>query len=174
MGLYNNCFQHVSYCVTLSWKNSGKKTSRERMEKMPRMERKTNKWDQINSSFISKLSGALFKIIEDIRPLNGAHCVWVGPECSFDGMLDFMKNSAGAGDKHRWIWRSILFVLPYRISQATIPSTSLLEEEIRIIGPPIRDHTTPAEAGQALMKPFTRKGWGIYSGVRLPIYSCVW
>lgn len=107
------------------------------------------------------LRGAFFDIVNELRPLNDcAYCVWAGHNCTFDGMLHFIDDSVRAGDPHRWISGGILMALSYRISSNTLPSTSILEDELRIIGPPPNSqYTTPADAWKAIWKPFTLKGW---------------
>lgn len=114
---------------------------------------------QYSKQHKGKLDGILFSIINLVKPLENARCVWVGPNCTFDGMLDFIRNSAAAGKSHRFIAGSILFELPYRISVHTIPSSTIFEDQVRIIGPPIEGYNTFREAAVTLRKPFTRKGW---------------
>jgi len=107
------------------------------------------------------LRGFFFDIINEMKPLrNSAYCVWAGPDCSFDGLLHFMDESANAGDRHRWISGGILMELPYRMKNNTLPSSSIFENELHIIGPPPHSqYTTPMDAWAAIWKPFTLRGW---------------
>jgi len=105
------------------------------------------------------LDGVVFKFIERIKPLEDAHCVWAGHDCGFDEMLDFMKKSALQGDQHRWIVGSILFALPYRITNYSLPTLPFYEDQLFIIGPPMQGYTSLKEAWVTLLKPFTFNGW---------------
>jgi len=116
--------------------------------------------------YSGELKGAFFDIVKRMRPLQKtAHCVWAGPKCTFDGILNFINASATSGDKHRWISGGVLMVVPYRIGVHTLPSASLFEDELRVVGPPLSGYTSPSEAWSAIWKPFTLKGW-------IFIFSC--
>lgn len=107
------------------------------------------------------LRGAFFDILNELEPLrSSADCVWAGPNFTFDGMVNFIDESVKAGDRHRWISGGISMALSYRIGVNTIPSSSIFEDELHIVGPPPSSHyTTPADAWAAIWKPFTFKGW---------------
>lgn len=107
------------------------------------------------------LHGVFFDIVNELKPLrNSAYCVWAGANCTFDGIINFIDESVKAGDRHRWISGGISMALSYRIGRNTLPSASIFEGELRIIGPPpSSDYITPSDAWAAVWKPFTLKGW---------------
>lgn len=105
------------------------------------------------TQFSGGITGAFFDVIVKVPALKDAYCVWGGNDdvCSFNGMLKFLKHSAEEGNEHRWIARGLLFVLEYRISPSTIPSATLIEDQFRIIGPPVESYTTPAQAAETIV-----------------------
>lgn len=103
-------------------------------------------------------------MIREMKPLEDAYCVWAGNNYSFDGQLQLLTDSTAAGNEHRWIAGGLLFVLEYRISSSSIPSASLIEDEIRVIGPPVDGYTSPLQAANTIVKPFTPKAWGFIFG----------
>lgn len=102
-----------------------------------------------------KLRGVFFDIVEKMGPLRNAHCVWAGENCTFDGILNFVNESAIAGYRHRWVASGLLFSHPYRISLHTLPSSSIHEAKLRVFGPPIQPYTPISEAWDTISKPFT-------------------
>lgn len=114
--------------------------------------------------FSRRLKGIFFLMLMEMQPSEGSYCVWAGNQCSYDGVLNFISSSAEAGDTHRWIAGGLFFVLPYRFSPYTIPSTSIIEDKFRVIGPPVEGYTTPSQAAKTIVKPFTAKAWGFIVG----------
>jgi len=106
----------------------------------------------------SELHGAFFEIIGGMSTLANAHCVYAGRNCTFDGMISFI-NSSSAKSNHQWIGGGVLFVLQNRILSGVIPTTSLLEDYLHVVGPPSQKREPIGAAWDLVIKPFTWKAW---------------
>lgn len=113
-----------------------------------------------------RIRGVFLDIAKEMEPLRKSYCVWAGRNCSFDGILNFVNESATAGYDHRWIASGLLFNYPHRTSANTFPSSSIVDDELRILGPPITTSTPIAEAWNTINKPFTL-------GSRFLLLGCV-
>lgn len=84
---------------------------------------------KMNAHYHKEFTGAFFDIVREMEPLEDAYCVWAGGnnDCSFDGLLTFLNESAVAGNDHRFIAGGMLFVLAYRISRTILPVLLLLK-----------------------------------------------
>lgn len=112
---------------------------------------------------VPPFEGTFFDILKEVGgPLGDSYCVYSGSNCTFDGMIDFVNQSALAVHGHRWVVGGLLFVLEKRISTNAIPSIPLIEDELVIIGRPA--HTPFSKALDTVVKPFTFSGH-IYIGV---------
>jgi len=114
-----------------------------------------------HKAFYPKLRGAFFDTIRDIPTLYDSYCVWAGPDCSFDGELDFLKATAVGNPTntnnatYQFIVGGLLFVLADRLTLNTIPSAALLEDKLHVLGPPREDTASPGEAWNLIWRPFT-------------------
>lgn len=103
------------------------------------------------------LHGAFFDTIRNMSTLNNAYCVFAGRHCTFNGMVGFI-NSSAARTEHQWIAGGILFVLKKRILPGVIPSTSILEDYLHIVGPG-QDREPLGAAWDLVVAPFSGEAW---------------
>lgn len=110
------------------------------------------------------LEGVFFDMIRNMPALQDTYCVFAGRNCSFNGMVRFV-NSSAASRKHRWIAGGVLFVLQDRILPGIIPSTSIIEDYLHIVGPPRKTQESFQEAFNLVLRPFTWKAWLVFFSV---------
>jgi len=116
------------------------------------------------------LEGAFFEMVRDMPVLNDSYCVFAGRQCSFNDMITFVNSTASSTEMrpHQWIAGGVLFVLKNRILPGVIPSTSILEDYLHVVGPPPEQGDQSFKAAfHLVLKPFSPQAWGIISGVLL-------
>lgn len=110
-------------------------------------------------SSVTGASGPFFEYVKEIKALDNSYCIWAGPECSFDGMVSFVKSVSGKNSSEQFIAGSMLFISTGRISNQSIPSAPFLESDIVVIGPSTRKETTMREAVISVVQPFETLTW---------------
>ena len=108
------------------------------------------------------LYGPFFDLVNLIPPLNESMCVWVGNDCTHDGMVSFVQRTTKDVKKYKFMTGGLLFNLGYRMSSPlSVPSVPLLEDKLIIIGPRNDDRVSLASAWDALWRPFTTRAWAL-------------
>lgn len=110
--------------------------------------------------------GYFFEFVQSIPALNESYCIWGGPECTADGMVEFVEE-ASRSTKAQLIVGCNLFVQPYRITQHTIPSVSFNEGEVLVFGSTKDRRLTISTAIRVIVQPFEPFAWILLSGVVL-------
>lgn len=107
------------------------------------------------------LSGPFFEYVKRIPALNESQCIWAGPDCTFNGMVDFVKSVPKAPNREKFIAGGQLFLLRARISNNTAPSASFFEGNMVIVGPIKRGRQklTVREALEKIVGPFEPYAW---------------
>eukprot|EP00171_Calliarthron_tuberculosum_P023549 IDg23549t1 len=77
----------------------------------------------------------------------------------------FVGNASLKSPKMQLITGGQLFLLPYRVSNETIPSAPFLEGDIQLIGPNNITKLTIREAVQKIVLPFTPYAWWLLAGI---------
>ncbi len=98
----------------------------------------------------------------DNLPLDEALCVFGGPDCSFEEMMQFVA----AQKHHQFVVGGLMFVLPHRLTENTRPASSLIEDQVVIIGR--RDSRSPiVQAYSTILRPFKFETWMMLLGIFL-------
>ena len=108
------------------------------------------------------LRGGFFDILDEISQMGSAWCIWGGPDCTYDDLVMFVSQSARAG-AYKFVAGGLLFNLDYRMSNTSIPSAPLLQDELVVVGP--RKTVTTIDS---LLSPFSARVWGFLIG-----WSCL-
>ena len=104
--------------------------------------------------FYPMLSGIFFDILHEMSQLGSAWCTWSGPDCTFDDLVMFVDQSDKAGG-YNFVAGGLLFNLNYRMSNTSIPSVPLLQDELVVVGPRKTVSTI-----DSLLSPFSARVWG--------------
>ncbi len=105
--------------------------------------------------------------IQDQLPMDDAYCVFGGPTCTYDGMIEFLFQK----QDYQFIVGGLMFALPHRISKYARPSSPFTEYKIAIVGR--RDSSSPiAQAYSKILRPFQLGTWVILLSVAL-FFICV-
>ncbi len=103
------------------------------------------------------LSGISFRIMDHL-PLKDALCVFGGTQCTFNNMVDFVAEHSTFREGYQFGISGLMFLVPNRISQRTIPSVPIIEGKMVVLGP--RD---PAQRRRdtlrTIIQPFRWDAW---------------
>lgn len=107
------------------------------------------------------LGGSFFKFIksENIPPLEEAYCIFNGDECTFNDEIEFLSYAYQRNPSHQFIVGGIMFIMSYRISNDSIPSTPFTHGPILLVGPIESRHLTFIEALHVVAGPFEPMAW---------------
>lgn len=113
-----------------------------------------------DSGQIRGLGGTAFEVIRRTAARNSA-CVWGGPDCSFNNMVDFIDKTAKKKETrpYRFAGTGLLTENADRTRPHVIPSKSLFTEELVIYGVDERRETRRAFPFQSIWQPFHAFTW---------------
>lgn len=115
------------------------------------------------SSF-SRLHGAAFEIMQ-LTPAKNATCAFAGPECSFNKLVEFIEATSKANPRIKLAMTGLLLETEGRLSIYVVPSISLMQEEMVVIGlraGAVRQEWWPLKK---MVDPFQDAAWGVFAGV---------
>ncbi len=104
------------------------------------------------------LKGIFFSTLDELDTLTDAWCMWVGPNCPYDGLVTFLQDTAEAGP-HQFLAGGLLFNLEYRMRNTTIPTVPLVHDQIQIIGQNVSAQMNIRSAWKVVLSPFTDAAW---------------
>lgn len=105
------------------------------------------------------LRGPYFYFIQTIPILEDAYCIYAGDKCLYDNQIEFLTDIANRKQKHQFIVAGHMFILSYRISNDSIPSTPVTHGPILIVGPLAAREVTLSKALEVVSGPFETTAW---------------
>ncbi len=105
-----------------------------------------------------ELEGIFFNTLDNVDTLADAWCMWAGPNCPFDGLITFLRDSAEAGP-HQFLAGGLLFNLEYRMRNTSIPTVPLIHDEIQVVGLNVASQMNISTAWNVVLSPFTQTVW---------------
>ncbi len=105
------------------------------------------------------LEGVSFDLMDNL-PLDDALCIYGGPNCTFTGMLEFVRRQRD----HQFVAGGLLFSIPERLTENTRPSAPISEDRIIVIGR--RDSKSSiVQAYTTILRPFQLATWMMLLGI---------
>ena len=105
-----------------------------------------------------KLEGIFFNTLDSVDTLSDAWCMWAGPNCPFDGLISFLRDTSEAGP-HQFLAGGLLFNLEYRMRNTSIPTVPLVHDEIQVVGRNVGSQVNLSSAWKVVLSPFTKAVW---------------
>lgn len=118
-----------------------------------------------------RLRGSAFEVMKKTSAAN-ALCVWGGPKCRFNAMVDFIDKAADEEPDYMFGATGLLQENTARLRKNIVQSISLVQEVLAIFGPQISEREVfPFER---LKKPFRPMAWVTFALFFLAILMGAW
>lgn len=118
------------------------------------------------------LRGSAFNVMALTAVGDGAFCVWGGPNCRFNGMVDFIDAAADERPGYRFGATGLLLENRKRLRANVAQSVSLAQEELGIFGP-LMD-TRDTFPFHRLVRPFRALAWASFAVFLAAILAGAW
>lgn len=114
--------------------------------------------------YYPRLEGISFKIHQQLN-LDDVLCVWTGPSCTFDKVVEFVANQAAdeTTKQYRFGITGLLAQLPERVSENIVPTVQLFESEVVVLGPSNEFQGTIRAAFAQVFRAFETTTWIVLS-----------
>lgn len=118
------------------------------------------------------LRGSAFEVMQRTKMGNTSLCVWGGPRCQFNQMVNFIDVQASVNSSYRFGATGLLLENSKRVRQNIIPSVSLLKEQLAFFGP-VRGDRDPFPFDQ-LVRPFEANAWLLWVAACALVSASFW
>ena len=119
------------------------------------------------ASIFPHLSGLFFDVLDEMPELQNASCIWGGPEATFDGLVQFVRNVSLRNQSLKFVAGGILFQMAHRMSSGSIPSASMFNSKVVVVSvnrPALKAFN---DAMNSIVGPFGKGTWWLLSGLIL-------